>query len=59
MENVIFANGFEDHIGGLKVCPPRSTSSDDTNPDFIVWRRFDCMILNWIYSSLTPEIIGH
>ncbi|KAJ9678334.1 hypothetical protein PVL29_020488 [Vitis rotundifolia] len=58
MENVIFANGFEDHIEGLKICPPQKTSSRETNPDFILWRRFDRMILSWIYSSLTPEIMG-
>ncbi|KAL6342579.1 hypothetical protein AAG906_013117 [Vitis piasezkii] len=52
MENVIFANGFEDHIGGLKVCPPRSTSSDDTNPDFIVWRSF---ILVSFFSKIRPQ----
>ncbi|RVW71084.1 Retrovirus-related Pol polyprotein from transposon RE1 [Vitis vinifera] len=58
MENVIFANGFEDHIEGLKICPPQKTSSGETNPDFVMWRRFDRMILSWIYSSLTPEIMG-
>ena len=26
MENDIFANGFEDHIEGLKICPPQKTS---------------------------------
>ena len=57
MENVIFANGFEDHIEGLKICPPQKTSSGETNPDFVMWRRFDRMILSWIYSSLTPEIM--
>jgi len=33
------------------------------NPAFVAWRRQDCIILNWIYSSLTPaimaQIIGH
>ena len=58
MENVVFANGFEDHIEGLKICPPQKTSSGETNPDFVMWRRFDRMILSWIYSSLTPEIMG-
>lgn len=27
MENVVFANGFEDDIEGLKFCPPKETSS--------------------------------
>ena len=25
MENVIYANGFEEHIEGLKECPPMMT----------------------------------
>ena len=32
MENVIFANGFEDYIDGLKVCPPKETSTSVLNP---------------------------
>ena len=58
MENVIFANGFEDYIDGLKVCPPKETNTGVLNPEFILWRRFDCMILTWIYSTLTLEIMG-
>ena len=58
MENVIIANGFEDHFKGLKICPTQITSSKETNLDFILWWRFDHMILNWIYSSLTPEIMA-
>ena len=58
MENVIFANGFEEHIEGLKVCPSKATDSVELNPEFISWRQFDRMILSWIYSSLTPEIMA-
>ena len=32
MENVIFANGFEDYINGLKVFPPKETSTSVLNP---------------------------
>ena len=58
MENVIFANGFEDYIEGLKVCPPKETSFGNSNPEFIQWRRYDRMILSWIFSTLTPKIMG-
>ncbi|RVW25398.1 Retrovirus-related Pol polyprotein from transposon RE1 [Vitis vinifera] len=58
MENVIYANGFEDHIEGLRPCPPKTISTGEVNPDFLVWRRYDRMILSWIYSSLTPEVMG-
>ena len=27
-------------------------------PEFISWRRYDRMLLSWLYSSLTPEIMG-
>ena len=58
MENVIFANGFEDYIEVLKVCPPKETSFGNSNPEFIQWRRYDRMILSWIFSTLTPKIMG-
>lgn len=57
MKNVIFTNGFEDHIEGLNMCPTKMTTAGTINPEFISWRRYDCMILNWLRSSLTPEII--
>ena len=58
MENVIFTNGFEDHIEGVKSCPSKTTSNGEMNPDFILQRRFDQMVLSWIFSSLTSEIMG-
>ena len=58
MENIIFANGLEDYIDGLKVCPSKETSIGVLNPEFILWRRFDHIILSQIYSTLTPEIMG-
>ena len=36
MENVIFANGFEDYIDGLKVCPLKETNTSVLNPEFIL-----------------------
>ena len=58
MENVIYANGFEEHIERLKPCPSQMTVTGEVNPDFLTWWRFDRMILSWIFSSLTPEIMG-
>ena len=57
MKNVIFASGFEDHIEGLKICPPQITSFGETNLYFILWQQFDRMILSWIYSSLIPKMM--
>ncbi|KAL5579599.1 hypothetical protein UlMin_012041 [Ulmus minor] len=63
MDNVVFANGFENFIEGISICPQKETSDGLVNLDFVVWRRQDRMILSWIYSSLTPgimaQIIGH
>ncbi|KAG6743525.1 hypothetical protein POTOM_052224 [Populus tomentosa] len=63
VDNVIFANGFEDFIDGMSICPEKELSPGMLNPAFIAWRRQDRTILSWIYSSLTPpimaQIIGH
>ncbi|KAL5562771.1 hypothetical protein UlMin_032518 [Ulmus minor] len=63
IDNVAFANGFEDYIDGTSVCPDKELSPGVINPTFVTWRRQDRTILNWIYSSLTPgimaQIIGH
>ena len=36
IENVIYANGFEDHIEELIPCPPQAVSSGNTNPEFVL-----------------------
>ncbi|KAL5564462.1 hypothetical protein UlMin_027626 [Ulmus minor] len=64
MDNVIYANGFENFIEGLSVCPEKTDpTTGAVNPEFVAWRRQDRLILSWIYSSLTPEImsqiVGH
>ncbi|RVW65725.1 Retrovirus-related Pol polyprotein from transposon RE1 [Vitis vinifera] len=63
IDNVIFANGFEDFIDGTSICPEKDLSPGVMNPAFVAWRRQDRTILSWIYSSLTlgimAQIIGH
>ncbi|KAL5555742.1 hypothetical protein UlMin_037978 [Ulmus minor] len=63
IDNVVFANGFEDFIDGYSICPDKELSSGLINPAFVAWRRQDRTILSWLYSSLTPaimaQIIGH
>ncbi|KAL5545398.1 hypothetical protein UlMin_005085 [Ulmus minor] len=64
MDNVIYANGFENFIEGLSVCPEKTDpTTGAVNPEFVAWRRQDRLLLSWIYSSLTPEImaqiVGH
>ena len=63
IDNVVFANGFEDFIDGSSICSDKELSSGLINPAFVAWRRQDRTILSWLYSSLTPaimaQIIGH
>lgn len=63
IDNIVFANGFEDFIDGSSICPDKELSSGLINPAFVAWRRQDRTILSWLYSSLTPaimaQIIGH
>ncbi|KAJ9672694.1 hypothetical protein PVL29_026062 [Vitis rotundifolia] len=58
MENVVYANGFEEYIDGTKPCPPQELHTGELNPAFVQWRRFDRMVLSWLYSTLTPDIMG-
>lgn len=58
MENVIFANGFEDHIKGLSKCPPTEIIQGMVNLDFIAWRRYEILILCWLYSSFNSGYNG-
>eukprot|EP00261_Vitis_vinifera_P016565 XP_010645732.1 PREDICTED: uncharacterized protein LOC104877922 [Vitis vinifera] len=63
MENVFFANGFEEFIEGTKPCPSKELPTGEINPEFVQWRCFDRMVLSWLYSTLTPsimsQIVGH
>jgi histone deacetylase 1/2 len=59
IDNVVFANGFEDFIDGTTICPEKELSPGVINPSFVAWRRQDRTILSWIYSSLTPAIMAH
>ncbi|RVX16768.1 Retrovirus-related Pol polyprotein from transposon RE1 [Vitis vinifera] len=44
MENVVYANGFEEYINGTKPCPPQELHTSELNPTFVQWRRFDRML---------------
>ena len=35
MENVVFANGFEDFLNGVKQCPLKELHSGEINPEFV------------------------
>ncbi|RVW14609.1 Retrovirus-related Pol polyprotein from transposon RE2 [Vitis vinifera] len=46
IDNVIFANGFEDFIDGTSVCPEKELRPGEINPAFVAWRRQDRTILS-------------
>ncbi|RVW93124.1 Retrovirus-related Pol polyprotein from transposon RE1 [Vitis vinifera] len=57
MENVVYANGFEDYIEGTKSCRPRSYPLGSQSR-FCAMAPFDRMVLSWMYSTLNPDIMG-
>ena len=58
IENVVFANDFEDFIDGVKQCPLKELFSGEINLEFVQWRHLDRTILNWLYSTLTYHIMS-
>ena len=54
----MFVNDFEDFIDGVKQCPLKELFSGEINLEFIQWRRLDRTILNWLYSTLTYDIMS-
>ena len=35
MENIVYANGFEDYIDGTKNYPKKEIRFEELNPDFV------------------------
>ena len=61
-------NGLESYIDESKPCPERFLldrsgsgevgGEDRENPDFIAWKRQDQLLLSWIMSSMSLEILS-
>ncbi|GAY68044.1 hypothetical protein CUMW_261070, partial [Citrus unshiu] len=61
-------NGLESYIDESKPCPERflldrsgsgeACGEDRENPDFIAWKRQDQLLLSWIMSSMSLEILS-
>ena len=58
--NVVIANGLEEFLEGTTPIPPKFLNQARTqvNPQFIQWERLNRLVMSWIYSSLTPAIMG-
>ena len=46
IDNVIFANGFEDFIEGTSIYPKKQLNSGEINPAFVAWRKQDRNVLS-------------
>ncbi|GMN71348.1 hypothetical protein TIFTF001_053389 [Ficus carica] len=58
--NIIIENGLEEYIDGSYPCPPKLIDPQNRvqNPEYTTWRRFNRIIMSWIYASLTEEVMG-
>ena len=64
----IRGNGLESYIDESKLCPERflpnrsgsgeASGEDRENPDFVAWKRQDQLLLSWIMSSMSLEILS-
>ncbi|KAH9648420.1 retrovirus-related pol polyprotein from transposon RE1 [Citrus sinensis] len=64
----IRGNGLESYIDESKLCPeqflPNRSGSGEAsgegheNPDFVAWKRQDQLLLSWIMSSMSLEILS-
>ena len=58
--NVVIANGLEDYLEGTSPLLPRFLDEARTqvNSQLFQWERLNRLVMSWIYSSLTPAILG-
>ena len=58
--NEIIANGLEDFIDPDQSSPPKylDAACPQVNPEFVQWDRLNRLVMSWIYSSLTPGMVG-
>ncbi|KAL2524524.1 Uncharacterized protein Adt_09578 [Abeliophyllum distichum] len=65
---VVRGHGLEGYLLGSKVCPPQFINSQITpeigstmemipNPEYSRWISVDQLLMGWMYSSMTPEIV--
>ena len=60
------ANDIEGFLDGSKICPsqflddkPRSSSVDlRENPAYVTWKKQDQMLLGWLLSSISIEVLS-
>ncbi|KAF3772531.1 hypothetical protein EJ110_NYTH57683 [Nymphaea thermarum] len=47
------------YIDGTIHCPPKTVgNSDDVNPDYILWLKHDQLVLSWIITSLSENVLS-
>ena len=57
---MVIANGLEDYLEGTSPILPRFLDEARTqvNSQLFQWERLNRLVMSWIYSSLTPAILG-
>ncbi|KAJ9550796.1 hypothetical protein OSB04_014841 [Centaurea solstitialis] len=57
--NVVISQGLEGYLDGSKPQPPKFLSIDTTqvNQEYILWGRYNRLIMSWIYSSLSESML--
>nr|CDH30699.1 putative Ty1-copia-like retrotransposon [Cercis chinensis] len=65
--NIVVANGYEDILEGTRSCPYQWIAVTDTastthgsvilNPEYVLWQRQNRLVMSWIYSSLTEQMM--
>ena len=68
MPSSIRGNGFESYIDGFRLCPnqflPNRSGSDEANgedqenPDYAAWKYQGQLLLSWIMSSISLEVLN-
>ena len=57
--NIIIANCLEEIIYDKIPAPPRFLGDlENINPKYNMWRRRNRLVMGWIHSSLTEEVIA-
>ncbi|KAF3793254.1 hypothetical protein EJ110_NYTH10034 [Nymphaea thermarum] len=47
------------YIDGTDHCLPKTVrNSDDVNPDYILWLKHDQLVLSWIITSLSENVLS-
>lgn len=50
---------LDGHVTGETPCPTATLAEDLPNPVFLTWRKQDKILVSWLFSSLTLDVLRH